>query len=157
MLKPAVAAVEQLARRGRLLVSERRAPVPEALQGQPVQLAIFPLIQVATAPTDQMRPPERFQFRALARRQSWHDHPSLLTESAVERRSHPESRKQACNARALTENSLFRRENSLLRQSNSLFRFIGKFVTNLLISRINFAENSAISAKNVEIPCFFPV
>ena len=62
MLKPTAAAVEQLARRGWLFVFELRAPVPEALQGRPVQLAIFPLIQISTPPTVQMRPPERFQF-----------------------------------------------------------------------------------------------
>ena len=55
---------------------EPRAPVPEALQRQPVQLAIFPLIQIATPPAVQMRPPERFQFRAFPGRHSWHDRPS---------------------------------------------------------------------------------
>ena len=81
---------------------ERRTPVPEALQRQSVQLATFPLIQIATRQTVQMRPPERFQFRALPGRHSWHDHPSQITKFAVERTSHPEGREQACHRWTLT-------------------------------------------------------
>ena len=72
---PATATVERRARRGWLLVSELRAPVPEALRGQPVRRAIFPLIQIAPPPTVRTRPPERCQFRALPGRHSWHDPP----------------------------------------------------------------------------------
>ncbi len=50
MLKSPAATVKQLAGTSRFLVSERRAPVPEPLQRQPVRLAIFPLIQVTTPP-----------------------------------------------------------------------------------------------------------
>ncbi len=96
MLKPAAAAVKRLAGTSGFLGSELRAPVPEALQRQPVRLAILPLIQGATALPFQMRPPERFQFRVLRRCHPWHDRSSSLTNLAVERTSHSQRRRQSC-------------------------------------------------------------
>ena len=66
LLKAPAAPPQQLLTRDIILVFVLGAPVPEPLQWQPVQLAIFALIQVAMAPDLQMRLPEEFRFRALA-------------------------------------------------------------------------------------------
>jgi hypothetical protein len=61
MSKPATPPIEQLLLDLRLLL-ELRPPVPEAFQRQPVRLAIFSLVQIATAPRFMMRSPERLKL-----------------------------------------------------------------------------------------------
>ncbi len=117
------AAVKPLARRGRLFMSKLGAPVPEPLQRQPVQLAIFALIQSTTPPAVQMRAPEHLQFQALPSCHSRHDRPSRLTKMAVERKV--ASRLAATSVSSLNA-YLIRRMNSLFCSSNSLLRALGK-------------------------------
>jgi hypothetical protein len=104
MSKPATTTVEQLARRGWLFVLELRAPVPVPLQRQPMLLAILPLIQVATAPAVQMRPPKRFKFQALRRRHSWHDRPPSSQTCSWREDRIPEARNKGVTAGRLPEN-----------------------------------------------------
>ena len=75
MLKPPAAPPQQLLTGDIILLFILGAAVPEPLERQPVQLAIFPLIRIATALALQVGPPERFQFPALPGRHSWHDRP----------------------------------------------------------------------------------
>ena len=81
----------------------------------------------------------------------------------MERRSHPESRKQPCDARTLTLKFLVPGQfpvplrkfpDTPIKFPVPLFR---EFVANMLILRINSAEYSAISPRFAKIPCKFPV
>jgi len=70
MTKGTTAPAEQLPGHLRLLL-ELRPPVPEAFQRQAARLAIFSLIQSATAPRFMMRSPERFKLDPVIRWPCW--------------------------------------------------------------------------------------
>src|SRR5712664_2646860 len=102
MTKSAAAPEQQLPRHLRLLF-ELRPPVPEAFQRQAVHLAIFTLIQIATAPRFMVRPPERLKFDPVIRWPSRHRCSPPQTSPWKTDRNQPGANKRARNGRLLTE------------------------------------------------------
>jgi hypothetical protein len=111
------------------LGSELLAPVLECLLWKAMNLAITPLIQVATLPRLMMRTPERLTL-TLPRSMSARHFVLSICKSRERTDRDPDTRRKCARNGRLPfgrQISLFGHSNSLFRQKNSLFHCVGTF------------------------------